>query len=228
MSQAITPRTVFKNMGETNDYWGVCGFTSSLYAMWDLDATTRARLVNAPKPFTVLAEIKTYLRMLQAEGNTAAITEIEAFCQSFGGPFIAWTVNDYCDHVSAAVTRSEDEITGDGMFSIGMPPQWVADYLRRVWGYSSMVIEVPPGNDPGGDAIIGVVVPANTPNPMSPGSNVSTQYNRLVHYMYRRKGRIWSWGHLSYDSVDAARRGGASWAIRGWQVGWVITVGPKA
>ncbi len=220
-------QTVLKNMGETNASWGVCGFTSSLYAMWDLDATTRPRLINAPKPFTVLAEIKTYLRMLQAEGNTTAIREITEFCQSFGGAFAAWTVNDYCDRVSDAVTDDEDTIKANGMFGIGMPPIWVADYLRRVWGYGSTVIEVPPGADPGGDAIIGVVVPAGTPNPLAPPNQINTLYNRLVHYMYRRKNRIWSWGHYSYNDVEAARVGGASWATLGWQIGWVIQIGPK-
>src|SRR6185312_635891 len=212
------------SMGVTNADWGVCGFTSSFYAMWKLEKASRPQLMNAPRPFTVLAEIKTYLRMLQAEGNRAAIQAIEAFSKSFGPPFDTFTVEKYCDHISASVTRRESDILADGLFSIGVPPDTVADYLRRMWGYNSKVIQVPPGNDTGGDAIIGMTV---KPGTVDPGGNVvHTLYNLLVHYMYRRKGLIYSWGNDPYPSIEAAAAGGAAWA-KGWQIGWVIEIGSK-
>lgn len=213
-----------ESMGETNAPWGVCGFTSSFYAMWKLEKAARGRLVNAPEPFTVLAEIKTYLRMLQADGDTRAIRAIEKFCRSFGPPFDTFTVDGYCDRVSNSVQYSEEQILDDALFSIGIPPAYVADYLQRMWGYGSKVIEIPRGRDPGGDAIIGMIVRKGTKDPG--GNVVKTLYNRLVHYMYRRKGLIYSWGHKPYTSIAAAAQGGAQWAT-GWQVGWVIQILPK-
>lgn len=213
-----------RSMGLANADWGVCGFTSSFYAMWKLEPAARGRLINAPRPFTVLAEIKTYLRMLQAEGNRVAINEIEAFCQSFGPGFDTFTVDDYCTLVSNAVGRSEAAIKGDFHFGIGMPPKWVADYLKRMWSYDSTITEIPPGSDSGGDAIIGMVV---KPGTLDPGGNVvNTLYNRLVHYMYRRNGLIYSWGDAPYTSIATAAAGGAAWAA-GWQVGWEIRIGKK-
>lgn len=213
-----------KSMGVTNSAWGVCGFTSSFYAMWKLEKGSRPQLINAPRPFSVLAEIKTYLRMLQAEGNRTAIDAIEKFCQSFGPPFDVFTVDGYCDHVSASVSLTEQQILDDALFSIGMPPTYVADYLQRMWGYSSKVIEVPPGSDNGGDAIIGMIVKRGTKDPG--GRVVKTLYNRLVHYMYRRKGLIYSWGDDPYATIQDAAAGGAGWA-KGWKVGWVIQIGAK-
>ena len=215
---------LMKSMGVTNASWGVCGFTSSFYAMWKLEKTARPQLINAPKPFTVLAEIKTYLRMLQAEGNQTAIRAIEEFCQSFGPPFDAFTVESYCDRISASVEYTEQQILENGLFGIGIPPDYVADYLRRMWGYDATVIQVPPGSDPGGDAIIGMTVPAGTKFPDR--SVAKTLYNRLVHYMYRRKGLIYSWGEDPYKTIAEAAAGGAPWA-KGWQIGWVIRILPK-
>jgi hypothetical protein len=218
-----------KSMGKTNADWGVCGFTSSFYAMWKLEKTARGRLINAPEPFNVLAEIKTYLRMLQAEGNQTALQAIEEFCRSFGGPFATFTVDDYCDRISAAVQRSNDEIKGDPLFGIGIPPDYVADYLRRMWGYTSTVTQVPAASDPGGDAIIGMTVKKGTrlldSHGVPSGAPIETLYNRLVHYMYRRKGLIYSWGKDPFLSIEAAA---PTAGVPSWQIGWVITIGPKS
>jgi hypothetical protein len=204
-----------KSMGNTNADWGVCGFTSSFYAMWKLEKAARGRLINAPEPFNVLAEIKTYLRMLQAEGNQTALQAIEKFCQSFGEPFAKFTVDGYCDRISAAVQRSDIEIKSDELFGIGIPPDYVADYLRRMWGYTSTVIEVPAGSDPGGEAIIGMTVEGS-----------KTLYNGLVHYMYRGKNLIYSWGGDPFSTIEAAAQSGAG--DLAWQIGWVIKIGPKS
>jgi hypothetical protein len=105
-----------------------------------------------------------------------------------------------------------------------MPPHSVCDYLKRMWDYNSKVTKVPPGRDPGGDAIIGMCVKSGTRDPS--GKKVKTGYNRLVHYMYRRNGKIWSWGEDSYSSIEKAAEGGADWA-KGWKIGWVIQIGSK-
>ncbi|HME25825.1 MAG TPA: hypothetical protein VKI44_31580 [Acetobacteraceae bacterium] len=52
-------------MGSTNNLWGVCGFTSTFYSMYELNRGKRALLIGAGIATKVLAEIKTYLMLLK-------------------------------------------------------------------------------------------------------------------------------------------------------------------
>ncbi len=201
----------FESMGNLNKGWGICGFTSCFYALYeDLAGTpTHARIINGSMAFNVLAEIKTYLRILQAEGRLSDIQDIETFCQSFGGVYAKFTVADYCKKISDAVRYSDAEVLKED-FSIGLPPTTVKDYLTRIWGMDSKVYR---GSDPGGQSIIGMT---------HKGS--STGCDGLVHYMYRaRNGKIYSWGHPPYTTIEDAANGGAP-RRKGWQIGWVITL----
>jgi len=180
-----------EDLGVTNVGWGVCGFTSTFYAMWGLDAPgARAALINAPKPFTVLAEIKTYLRTLQADSNMAMLQSITGFTRSFGAPYDTFTVDNYIARINKAVSLSEGEIIKNKLFGIAMPPQCVADYVQRIWGCECAIKM----GDAGGDGIIGV---------KSSASPAMTEYSGLCHWMYRYNNRIYSWGK-SFGSVTDA------------------------
>lgn len=211
--------TQFESMGKTNAHWGVCGFTSSLYAIWQLNPGIRPRLANAPQPFTVIAEIKTYFMILLAKGETQKIKDIEDFSQSFGGDFSDWTVDAYCKRVNGAVSKTETDITKDLLFSVGMPPKLVQDYLERIWGRTSTLTEIPPGNDNGRDGIVGMIVPPGT---KLNGAEIKTTYNGLVHYLYRHSNRYYSWGMPAFASIKAAQQGGAAALTKDWQIGWLI------
>jgi hypothetical protein len=192
-----------RSMGKTNAGWGVCGFTSSLYAMYHLNPTARPRLINAPRPFTVLAEIKTYLEMLYAEGNTDLLDEIERFTRSFGvvdgTDFRVFTPRSYILYVNSAVDKYIDKMSdavdeaifNDGKFSIALPPQAVVDYLKRIWRYNAKAEII----DGAGDGIVGVRD--------SSKDNKDKIYNGLVHYVYRKDQRIYSWGN-SFGSLNDA------------------------
>ena len=64
--------TAMKTMGKTNASWGICGFTSSLYAMYDLNSGARGMLINAPQAWSVLYEIEEYLELLQRQNERPA------------------------------------------------------------------------------------------------------------------------------------------------------------
>lgn len=192
-----------KTMGVTNAGWGVCGFTSSLYAMYHLNPGARGRLINAPRPFTVLAEIKTYLEMLYAGQKTDLLDEIERLTRSFGVvdgfDFSTFTPRSYILYVNASVDKYvnkdsgevDDQIMGDPKFSIALPPQAVADYLQRMWGFGSTVHDM----DVAGDAIIGVKDTSV--------DNGGKPYKGLCHYVYRKDQRIYSWGKYFVSLADA-------------------------
>lgn len=189
MATDTTPMGV---MGQTNNHWGVCGFTSTFYAMYETRRGNRGMLIGAGVATRVLAEIKTYLVMLKAAGEKTLLGDIQAFCQTFAG-FGAWTIDDYIARVNKAVNMSEADIKQEKMYSIGMPPYAVADYLKRAWSQDSDVLVLPQDGDSGGDGIIGV---RRTDLDMKAHSG-------LCHWMYRTNGVIHSWGN-TYNSVSAA------------------------
>lgn len=185
-------------VGKTNEGWGVCGFTSSMYAMYSVNQSARPWLINAPRAFTVLSEIKGYLRLLQEFDGQSLISDIETFTRTFGKDFKDFSVTKYIDYINRAaqkyVNKSNQEskkIYTDAKFSIALPPNAVADYLKRRCGYDSNVTN----GDPGGEAIIGVK--DKTAN------NSAKLYNGLCHWVYRKNGRIYSWGE-SFDSLADA------------------------
>jgi hypothetical protein len=180
-------------MGITNAGWGICGFTSSFYAMYHMNPAARPMLINAPSPFSVLIEIKDYLEMLYAAKEVSLLDEIERFTRSFGMvdgfDFSTFTPRSYILYINASyskyINRTGDvdmSIMGDPKFSIALPPQAVSDYLRRVWKYKSEVHTF----NTSADGIIGVKPTKGVVN--------ATMYNGLVHYVYRKNLRYYSWG----------------------------------
>jgi hypothetical protein len=199
------PKTEMEMMGVTNSYWGVCGFTSSFHAMYELNPGKRPLVIGAGIATKVLAEIKTYLIMLKASGNFTLLTEIEQFTQTFpsvnGCDFKSFKIDNYISLINDSVGKSEAEVTGNGYYSIGMPPNGVADYVDRMWGYKATVSK----GDTGADGIIGVK------------RDGRKMYDGLCHYMYRTGGKIYSWGN-TYNSVTGANPA--------YQVIWTIDVKP--
>ena len=197
-----------EKLGILNAGWGVCGFTSCLYGLWDvLPKTSRSQLHGGTKAHRLLAEIKVYLTMLKAETNANLIRDIEAFCQKFGGDdndFGSFTVDGYISRVNSAVSKSEKQIKADKNYGIGMPPHAVVDYLNRMWEYKVSLNE---GKNFGGpeNGVIGV---KNIVDPLS------ALYDGLEHYMYRHNQMIYSWGE-SFASIDEAAKVGTEgkWEI---------------
>jgi hypothetical protein len=169
-------------VGILNKGWGVCGFTSSLYAMYDLNPAMRPLIINATKPFRVLAEIKTYLRMLEAEASKL-LDDITEFTRTFEG-FADFEIKTYIKSIDDALELTEEAIREDSRFGIAMTPESVADYLERILGWSATISKPGVVSE---QCVIGV----------------GTQADGLQHYMYSRYGKIYSWGR-SFKSVEEA------------------------
>ncbi len=190
----MSGKTEIEEVGVANSYWGVCGFTSTFQSLYELNRGKKALINGAGIPTKVLAEIKTYLTMLKAEGKVGLLQEIQTFTQNFpptarGTDFSTFTIDNYIKRINLAVGKTDQQITDDELYSIGMPPQAVVDYLDRMWQVKATLSPFETGED----GIIGV---KRDGRPM---------YNGLCHYMYRSNGKIYSWGN-NYPSVKAANK----------------------
>lgn len=197
--------TEMRSMGKRNAGWGICGITSTFYAMYQTNPGARGTLINAPKPYSVLAEIKTFLMTLRDDGKAGMLKDIETFTRSFGvvegTDFSGFTVDGYIKYINDSLklyvnkdTLEVDKaIKKDAKFGIGLPPEVVAEYARRIWNYDATAAM----NDQPGDAIVGV-------RDTSRWFNNFRLYGGLVHYLYRKNNKYYSWGQDPYDSLTDA------------------------
>ncbi|HYZ31779.1 MAG TPA: hypothetical protein VE684_05790 [Crenalkalicoccus sp.] len=198
---------VMKSLGQLNEGWGICGFTSTFYAMYQANPGSRGWLVNATQVYSVLYEISDYLKALQA-AQSPMLQDITAFTRSFGDPYDTFTVEDYIQRIDTlsentrqylafgndALTRAHETGLKDyPLFGIAMPPQAVADYIERMWKWRATVAEF---NAAGfsGDAIVGVRNVKNTTMKM---------YHGLCHYLFRGGSTYYSWGRTFASLTDA-------------------------
>jgi len=188
-------------MGVLNAGWGICGFTSSLYALYTNSPGQQSRLARGGRTTTrMLAEIKTYLRVLQADGRYDILDSIKAFTRSFGGQFANFTIEQYITRINSVVTLSDQEMADlkdDSIFGIAMPPAAVVDYLKRICNLRAARLVTTDTSE----QVLGV---CGRSLPM---------YNGLEHYVYRLNGRVYTWG-LQFNSVsDAALSQNTVWTI---------------
>jgi hypothetical protein len=191
--------TAFDFMGMTNNYWGVCGINSSLYALYENNPTLRGRLARgALTPTMVLAEIKTFLRILQADGKTDLLDAIRNFTRTFAG-FQNFTIESYIQRIDTAVGQissggTQMSLLADPQFSIAMPPEAVLYYVQKVCGFDNAAL-IPP-NSMAQEAIVGLW--------RNDGNNMGT-YGGLRHYVYYLRGVYFSWGK-QFASIDQMQR----------------------
>lgn len=176
-------------MGVTNVQHGVCGFTSSLYALYA--RSPRPSLVKGAQIETrMMAEIKTYLTMLKADGRADLLAAIKEFTNSFPG-YGGFTIDGYIQQINAAVTQ------GVSNFSIAMPPAVVVDYLQRACEFkTAKEVDLSAG---GVEFILGV----------RDSNGKSDPLKGLIHWVYYLNGTVYSWGKQfpngnEKDSVAAA------------------------
>lgn len=173
--------TTINNMGALNTRWGICGFASALYALYGHSPRKQqAELSPAAATETrMLAEIKSYLRMLQADERVDLLNAIQTFTRSFGGQWATFAIDKYIDKINASVKVADPATLGD--FSIAMPPEAVVDYLQRMCGLESARILTGKQPDPK-ELIVGLSKP-----------NMKL-YNGLAHWVYLLNGTVYSWG----------------------------------
>lgn len=172
------------NMGLVNVTQGVCGFTSSLYALYTR-SPKQSLAAGASVDTRIMAEIKTYLMMLKADGRADMLSAIKEFTTSFPG-YTGFTIDGYIQQINNAAKG------GVPNFSIAMPPVAVVDYLQRMCEFKTAK-EVPV-NTAGIEFIIGV---RNSKGKSSP-------LNGLIHWVYFLNGTVYSWGKQFAGGSESA------------------------
>lgn len=210
----IPMQSDFDHMGMTNNYWGICGINSSLYALYLHSPMMKDRLARGGlTPSMMLAEIKVFLTVLKSEGKQTMLDNIENFTQSFAG-FDKWTLANYitkinlaAEDVNSAVQKDVDSkqpgtaeknqqmaLLNDRMFSIGMPPEAVVYYLKRMCGFDNA--RQVPLNVTDNELIIGLYRDEKNNMHICGG---------LKHYVYYKDATYYSWGK-SFSSIAGMER----------------------
>ena len=181
-------------MGIENDTQGICGFTSTLYAVHMNYPGLRAKLEGALDDTTrstrLMAEIKTFLQMMKAAGKNDILGQITELTQTFPN-YGTWSVDSY-------ITKINNQTDRD--YSIAMPPEATMEYMRTVWNLRPVLTDkVQPG-----DVILGLTrtgAPAN-------------RWNNLAHYVYQAAdGKVYSWGQQFTDLADLNTKRGRDYSV---------------
>jgi hypothetical protein len=170
------------DMGAENAKQGICGFTSTLYAVFmsrpQLQNQLGAALDASTRRTRLMAEIKTFLQMMKAGENTDVLTQITELTRTFPG-YESWTVDSCIQEIN--------KLAGVGDFSVAMPPNATMEYMRTAWELRPVLTDkVIPG-----DVILGLTRTGGPKN----------RWKNLAHYVFQSAaGKIYSWGE-QFDSL---------------------------
>lgn len=177
-------------MGVLNERWGVCGFTSCLYSLYENSPALRSDLTHSAQQRTrLVAEIKSFLKQLEADGNALALQEIENFTGSFDG-FKGFTIDEYIRKINAVAARGQSIVVGD--FSIAMPPDAVVAYLRYIGLRNARIVAASDASAKS-ELVLGLRDP----------DGKLQMHGGLAHYVYQKGTTIYSWGK-QFPDIGAA------------------------
>jgi hypothetical protein len=169
-------------ISDLNRGWGICGFASALGALYQNNVITGTidRAVARDELNTrLLAEIKSYLVILQSENHTLLLDEIRRFTRSFGGVYSNFDIQTYIERVNG-IGKNLANVSRD--FSIAMPPNAVADYLRRIGGLKAVLVGGPKPEL--NNVILGLG-----------DKTKSDEWKGLRHWVYKKNdSEIYNWG----------------------------------
>lgn len=175
------------NMGQVNNHYGVCGFTSALYALYTQSPEDQQEYLSSAAKYKsrVAAEIKMFLKTLEAEGDASSenslFKQITDFTRTFGDTYANFSIPKYVSAINTMTTGTAQADSVD--ISIAMPPEAVVKYLREICNLNSAMVD--PSQQPWPkEAIIGV----------RHGKTAPGMYDGLEHYVYRKEPTVYSWG----------------------------------
>lgn len=196
-------------ISELNKGWGICGFASSLGALYEtgtLKGTIDAAVQKGHLSTRLLAEIKTYLVILKSENQILLLNEIKRFTKSFAG-FAGFTIDKYIAKVNTIATTAPN--LADKDFSIAMPANAVLDYLKRIGEKKSARIV----------ASNRVLYPNNVILGLCDTRKASNEWKGLGHWVYKKSAsEIYNWGEKESETELMSHNSN-------WVIGYQILVG---
>lgn len=192
------------NVSGSGNLGGICGFASTIGALFEnglLGESAKQSLDKSHLNTRVLATIVTYLRILKAENNQQYINEIVSFTQAFGG-YETFSIDAYIKKIEDVVVAPKNI---DKDFSIAMPPNPVADFIRRN-GLKTVLVKGP--------------TPALRSNViLGLGDGTKTdKWGGLKHWFYcNHSGTIYNYGN-SYGSDQVTSKMAEYFPNTSWSV----------
>lgn len=182
------------DMGVENATQGICGFTSTLYAVYMRRPQLRKELEGALDDKTrstrLMAEIKTFLQMMKADGKSEILGQITELTRSFPN-YEKWSVDSYIEKINELKV---------GNFSIAMPPEATMEYMRTAWEMRPNLAT----NAMSGDAVVGLTRTGGPKN----------RWKNLAHYVFQSAdGRIYSWGEQFADLEEVNKKKGKDYSV---------------
>jgi len=175
--------TILK-ISDLNRGWGICGFASALGALHQnglLGNTIDKAVTQDHLKTRILAEIKSYLVLLQSQKHQSLIHDIEEFTSTFAG-FGGFKIQSYINHINDIALNDPDR--ADKQFSIAMPASAVADYLRQM-GELKHVQLIDQSSLNFNNVILGLGDKTDTKR---------MKWKGLAHWVYMNNNIIYNWG----------------------------------
>jgi hypothetical protein len=170
------------DLSALNSGWGICGFSSSLGALYVNDPaikkTVDAAVKDGTLKYRMLAEIKTYLNLLRSKNRNDLLKEIENFTRTFPD-FETFTINNYIATINEFAEK-EPDVTNK-KYSIAMPINGLVEYLKIV------------GNKTNAKATL-----TSTSTKDNVILGLYDEHKTLKHWVYKKSNvEVYNWGQVT-------------------------------
>lgn len=177
------------DLSALNSGWGICGFSSSLGALYVNDPaikkTVDAAVKNGTLKYRMLAEIKTYLNLLRSKNRNDLLKEIEDFTRTFP-KLKTFTITNYIATLNE-IAEKEPDVTNE-KYSIAMPINGLVEYLKIV------------GNKTNAKATL-----TSTSTKDNVILGLCDKTKTLKHWVYKKsKAEVYNWGEVKSLEVVLA------------------------
>lgn len=164
-------------ISEVNTKWGICGFCSSLGALWCTDPDVQKKVTQiTKKDFStrLLADIKTFLMQYKAKGDKEMLKQLTEFNKNWDAAF---TIDGFIGKVNDSVKVIPKDLT------LAMTPVALVDYLKLNWELKGNYSKGRPA-DTTKNVILGLYKKKD-----------AHAYKELKHWVFMKdKNHVYNWG----------------------------------
>lgn len=163
-----------------NSTWGICGFTSALTHLYDLDTRLKGKIDSQSKDairLGLLIEVVTFLKYVKAFRGDL-IKDLNALNIELKSPSMKYGIAGFIPVAEQAV-RQQLSIGDSNLYQCALTPEALALYLQKMCGFTGSRLSK--GDDPGGQGILGLL----------------NAKGDLVHWVYRdANDYVYNWGKI--------------------------------